>query len=566
MSEARNGMGRRLAAAARSDRGRVRANNEDLPLLDVERGIYGVIDGVGGQNAGELAASIARDVILQRLGRPLGTPAERVREAIAIANNEIFRRASASPELAGMTCVVTLALVHDASLTIGHVGDTRLYKISPDGLRKLTHDHSPVGEREDAQELSEAEAMRHPRRHEVFRDVGSALRDKDEDDYVEVVEDAIEDDGAVLVCSDGLTDMITAGAIEQIVRTHAGKPEAVADALVAAANEAGGRDNVTVVYAEGPAFAAAMRGRAAKKKGGDSLVTRTARAIAASRTTWFLVGAMLGVVGALAFVWRTSEAPVVGGRTIAAAPAATETVGTLAAALSTARPGDIVRLEPGTYAEQVVLPPGVTLAARVPGGATFVRAPAVESSLGGEWVAITATGDAGGAITGISIASTAEQPIDVGLRVTGHGRAIELVEADGPMRVAMDLAEVSSARLEGSRFTVTGTPVAVGSDARLEAVGNVFRAEDGVGSSSGKIGVGSYFRGDSGENDSRPHFPNRSRPHFPAITLATGAEAILRQNVFAGFGPEPVQGLAPAAREPFGRANVVLSADRSAAR
>src|SRR5512134_3211449 len=105
-----------LRMAYRSDSGRVRTNNEDLPLIDPERGVYGVIDGVGGQAAGELAAAIAHDVILQRLARPLGTPAERVREAIAIANNEIFRRAGESPDLHGMTCVVTLAVISERTL------------------------------------------------------------------------------------------------------------------------------------------------------------------------------------------------------------------------------------------------------------------------------------------------------------------------------------------------------------------------------------------------------------------------------------------------------------------
>ena len=82
-----------LHAAARTDPGRARANNEDLPLIDPARGVFGVIDGVGGEVGGEIAAAIARDVILQRLARPLGSAAERVREAIAIANNEIFRLA-----------------------------------------------------------------------------------------------------------------------------------------------------------------------------------------------------------------------------------------------------------------------------------------------------------------------------------------------------------------------------------------------------------------------------------------------------------------------------------------
>ena len=85
---------RALAAASAPIPDACATNNEDVPLVDAERGVYGVIDGVGGQAAGEVAAAIARDVILQRLSRPLGTPAERVREAIAIANNEIFRRAA----------------------------------------------------------------------------------------------------------------------------------------------------------------------------------------------------------------------------------------------------------------------------------------------------------------------------------------------------------------------------------------------------------------------------------------------------------------------------------------
>src|SRR4030095_10109920 len=123
-------------------------------------------------------------------------------------NNEIFKRAETSPDFHGMTCVVTLALVSDSGITVGHVGDSRLYKLDSAGIRKITHDHSPVGEREDAGEIAEADAMRHPRRHEVFRDVGSAQRDKDEEDYVEVIEEPLDRESAILVCTDGLTDMV----------------------------------------------------------------------------------------------------------------------------------------------------------------------------------------------------------------------------------------------------------------------------------------------------------------------------------------------------------------------
>ncbi len=250
-----------LAAAFRTDSGSVRSNNEDLPLCDPERGVFGVIDGVGGQAAGEVAAGIASTEILARLARPLGTPAERVREAIALANNEIFRQAQESPAHHGMTCVLTLALVVDRRITIGHVGDSRCYKLAPGGIRKLTHDHSPVGEREDAREITESEAMRHPRRNEVFRDVGSDYRDKDEEGFVEIVEDTLESDHAILLCSDGLSDMVSSSTIEHLVRRHAGDPQSVVDALVSAANDAGGRDNITVVYAEAPGFARAVCGR-----------------------------------------------------------------------------------------------------------------------------------------------------------------------------------------------------------------------------------------------------------------------------------------------------------------
>src|SRR5262249_40785125 len=251
-----------MQAAARTHPGRVRANNEDLPLIDAARGVFGVIDGIGGKAGGEVAAATARDVILQRLARPVGSDADRVREAIAIANNEIYKRAALSSEFTGMGCVVTLAIVTDDRLTIGHVGDTRLYKIRPERMPKLTRDHSPVGEREDAGELDEALAMRHPRRNEVFRDVGTIFRDKDEQEFVDVVEESIEPDAAILLCSDGLSDMLPSTTIAHIIRQHAGSPERVVESLVAAANDAGGRDNVTVVYAELQIFAERIGRRA----------------------------------------------------------------------------------------------------------------------------------------------------------------------------------------------------------------------------------------------------------------------------------------------------------------
>src|SRR4051812_44689658 len=162
----------KLKFAGLSDMGRVRKNNEDAWHADPDRGIYLVVDGIGGHAAGEKAAEIAVERVRARLERQTGTTDQRIREAIAVANNEIFRAAKENAEWEGMACVLTLAVLENGSAVIGHVGDSRLYQIRGGSIRKVTHDHSPVGEREDSRELSEAEAMKHPRRNEVYRDVG----------------------------------------------------------------------------------------------------------------------------------------------------------------------------------------------------------------------------------------------------------------------------------------------------------------------------------------------------------------------------------------------------------
>jgi serine/threonine protein phosphatase PrpC len=522
-----------LRAAFRTDPGRVRTNNEDLPLVDPERGVCGVIDGVGGQAAGELAAAIARDVILQRLARPLGTPAERVREAIAIANNEIFRRAGESQELHGMTCVVTLAIVSDRLLTIGHVGDSRLYKLRADAIRKLTCDHSPVGEREDAQEISEAEAMRHPRRHEVFRDVGGAYRDKDEDDYVDVVEEPIEPDSAILLCTDGLSDMIPSATIERIVKQHAGDAEDVVDALIAAANDAGGKDNITVVYVEGPEFASAIRGQAGvrpRSYPGLGPTVRAARWVVRSRTTWFALGAVTGVLAALLLAWRVPATNAVGSRTLLVASGGAGAYSRIGDALQTARAGDTVRVEPGIYAERLLVPEGVNLLSRIPSSVTLARAAGVS----GEWVAITTIGELGGLISGIRIESTAELPVDVGIRVAGQHHTIELAEIAGPMRSGVELLPGAALTLYGSHFAVQGAAVTTGELSEAVVTRNVFL--------------------------------RTGRASVAPVTIASSAQTTLTGNVFAGYAGEIVKGASAGAWQQIAAANVIVSTQPSQAR
>src|SRR6185295_17780159 len=148
-----------IAAAGATDAGLQREVNEDRFYRDESRGLFIVIDGVGGQAAGGKAADVALCMLRERLERETGPIGERVREAITVANNEIHRLASTRPEWEGMACVLTVAVVKDRTATIGHVGDTRLYKVRDGHLEKITRDHSPVGEREDAHELSELDAM-----------------------------------------------------------------------------------------------------------------------------------------------------------------------------------------------------------------------------------------------------------------------------------------------------------------------------------------------------------------------------------------------------------------------
>jgi len=243
-----------FSGAAGSHPGRCREKNEDRYELDPQAAFMLVVDGIGGNAAGEVAAGLAADAIRRQM-RTADTPApQRIRDAIALANQRIFERSTLEPDLKGMACVLTLAVVSDGSLIVGHVGDSRLYKLTAGGIAKLTHDHSPIGDREDRGELTEIEAMRHPRRNEVYRDVGSQPHDAADEDFIELLTTTLEPDAAVLVCSDGLSDLVTSVEMQRLVRKDANDPASVVAALIDAANAAGGKDNITVAYVQGPDF------------------------------------------------------------------------------------------------------------------------------------------------------------------------------------------------------------------------------------------------------------------------------------------------------------------------
>lgn len=343
----------RFLSAASSDPGFVRGNNEDRVYCDDVRGFFMVIDGMGGHAAGEQAADIALERIKSRLERQTDSAEQRIREAIALANNAIYEAAQSKDEWNGMACVLTVALIENGQAIIGHVGDSRLYKIRPRKIEKITHDHSPVGEREDSGELSEAEAMRHPRRNEVFRDVGSQQHAPDDQDFIEIIKIPFESDSALLLCSDGLSDVLPSAKILRIVEQNAGDRWAAVRRLIEAAIE-DGKDNISVVLVEGERFTVPV------KKAAPLPNPIRVRIPWYWRAAYLVSGIVLGGLLVLAverFLPRP-EPPHIPERIVVGQPA------TIASALVSAKAGDTIVVQPGLYRETVQLRDGVDVIAQ----------------------------------------------------------------------------------------------------------------------------------------------------------------------------------------------------------
>ena len=411
-----------LRAAGVSDVGCLRTVNEDRFLVDADRGIFVVIDGVGGQAAGGRAADTARDVLEKALTQGNGAVSTRIREAITQANNEVLRQAATRPEWHGMACVLTAAVVEGDRAVIGHVGDTRLYKIRNGTIQKITADHSPVGEREDAGELSERDAMQHPRRNEVYRDVGSGPHQIGDADFVEVKTMTVEPDSALLLCSDGLTDLVPSGTIHSVIRKHAGSPDKVAQALVECANDAGGKDNVTVVYVEGERFQAAAPVRR-------------------NRIVTSLMVALLVLAG-LAWWWRSAGYPIPEAvadlltRTVAGNQSIMVRAGeSISAALEKAPPGSTVLVASGEYRERIVLKAGVRLVSVVSRGATL-RLPGNATD---DEAAVVVTNAPGAELTGFRIVGDSGSALGTGVLVRSSNVRLVDLEIVGASRVAIDL-------------------------------------------------------------------------------------------------------------------------------
>jgi serine/threonine protein phosphatase PrpC len=358
----------RYLSAASSDVGLVRPNNEDRVYCDEARGFFLVVDGMGGHEAGEQAAEIAVERIRIRLERQTGDAEQRLREAITLANNAIYQSAQEQPEWKGMACVLTAAVIEDGQVTVGHVGDSRLYRIKRGAIEKITRDHSPVGELEDSGELTEREAMRHPRRNEVYRDVGSEEHTPDDENFIEIFRFPFEPDSAFLLCSDGLSDAISSQEILQIVRENAHDRRAAVRSLIAAANEVG-KDNVSAVLVEGDTFTESLEPKI------ETVPVRVPWY--RSRLAFLCYGALLGA--ALLFLGQTFLMPAKTAHT--AQILRVTPPGTISDALEKAQAGDTVEVAPGTYEESVQLREGVTLVAS-PAHEAVIAGPVSAEELG----------------------------------------------------------------------------------------------------------------------------------------------------------------------------------------
>src|SRR5205807_4112284 len=199
--------------------------------------------GMGGAQAGEVASRLAA-AALKESGAATGGE-ERIYDLIQEANRRVYDRSSTDPSTSGMGTTITVALVENGNVAFGHVGDSRAYLIRAGQMEQLTEDHSLVNELLKTGKLSREEAETHPQRSVITRALGT-----DPDVDVDTFSVRAENGDLFLLCSDGLTDMVSEDAILDVVERNRRDMDGALRALVKAANRGGGVDNITVVAFE----------------------------------------------------------------------------------------------------------------------------------------------------------------------------------------------------------------------------------------------------------------------------------------------------------------------------
>jgi len=258
----------KVSTALLTDMGRVRTNNEDAVGEDPDIGLLILADGMGGYNAGEIASGIAIATVLDVVRREwkelrrgevdadsgYSMEALMLKRAVENAHTTIFQVSQSQPQCAGMGTTIVTCVLHDDRVSIAYVGDSRLYRFREGQLEQITRDHSLIEDLVARGHYSREDAAKLVRKNIVTRALGVET-----EVAVDLIEDTVEVGDLLLVCSDGLTDMVSDEKISLTLGRLADNLDSAAEELVRLTNEAGGKDNVSVVLAR--ANASFARGR-----------------------------------------------------------------------------------------------------------------------------------------------------------------------------------------------------------------------------------------------------------------------------------------------------------------
>lgn len=277
----------KVSYAALTDVGRVRTHNEDSVLAQAP--LFVVADGLGGHQAGEIASSIAIETL--RDNAPRKADSKALGRAVRAANKEIMRAAKEGYGRSGMGTTVTAALVEGTRIAIAHVGDSRAYLLHAGVLERVSQDHSMVADMIRAGQLTEAEARIHPNRSVITRALGT-----DPNVVADTYDIDAEPGDRLLLCSDGLSGMLIDSEIARILGEYR-EPSVAARALIDAANEAGGHDNISAVIVD-------IEGQARGRAAGETEATRRGWV---GVVAWLLIAALV-IGGALLGGYRYAYA------------------------------------------------------------------------------------------------------------------------------------------------------------------------------------------------------------------------------------------------------------------
>ncbi len=233
-----------IECGAQSDQGKIRNSNEDSFRANPAERIFLVADGMGGHAAGEVASRIAASAIEEVLANFSlnSNPEELLQSAVQSANEQVYEAQIQEPEYRGMGSTLTVLTFHENQFYIAQVGDSRAYLLRNGSLAQLTRDHSVVWQLFEDRLIAKEDLSHHPRKNLITRSIGTHPQVEADIQH----DEALEND-TFLLCSDGLTDVLTDSQIRDYLSARDKSPQEISGMLVEAANEGGGPDNITVV-------------------------------------------------------------------------------------------------------------------------------------------------------------------------------------------------------------------------------------------------------------------------------------------------------------------------------